>query len=161
MIVDLSKDEVRICIQLASERYLAKWESVDRFNYAEGKAQGKLEHELLANIRANVCEWAAAKLFQLSWNVPYYPNSEHWCRKDLPDIGTNTEVRSVRTNNAIPFWEKDLEKILVATKCLDMEKFSQVFVFGYALPGVYQTDDYYDQSIAGWRIPLDDFHFEV
>ncbi len=101
------------------------------------------------------------KLFQLSWNVPYYPNEEHWCRKDLPDIGTNTEVRSVRTNNAIPFWEKDLEKILVATKCLDLEKFSQVFVFGYALPGVYQSDEYFDESIAGWRIPLDDFHFEV
>jgi hypothetical protein len=157
MIVELSKDEVRVCTQLATERWLTKWESIDRPNYAQGKANGKLEHELLASIRANVCEWAAAKHYGLTWSVPWYPNHEHWARRHLPDIGTTTEVRSVRTATAIPIWEKDEDKVIVATQCLDLESFSQVFVYGMTISTPYMVDEYFDESIGGWRIPLDEF----
>ena len=61
MIVELNKDEVRVCTMLAVERWLAKFGSVDQPNYAQGKADGKLEPEINANIRANICEWAVAK----------------------------------------------------------------------------------------------------
>lgn len=157
MIIDLTKDEVRICTQLAIERWLAKWDSIDRPNYAAGKANGKLEHEVLANIRANVCEWAAAKLFNISWNVPWYPNELHVQRSHLPDIGNNCEVRSVRTANAVPFWQKDLDKILIATKCLDEVTYSQVFVFGHVRASEYAIDELWDDSINGWRLPLELF----
>jgi hypothetical protein len=160
MIVNLSKDEVRVCTQLAIERWLMKWDSIDRPNYAEGKANGKLEHEVLANIRANVCEYAAAKLYNLTWTVPWYPNESYPQRKHLPDIGVRGEVRSVRTSNAIPFWQKDMDKVLIATKCLDDETFSQVFVFGHVEPELYAIDELFDDSINGWRIPLELFGFE-
>jgi hypothetical protein len=160
MIIDLTKDEVRVATQLAIERWLAKWDSVDRPNYAEGKANGKLEHEVLANIRANVCEWAAAKFYNLAWNVPWYPNELHNKRFQLSDIGEGVEVRSVRTRNSVPFWQKDWGKTIVATKCMDEEKFSQVFVFGHVEASHFAIDDLWDESISGWRIPLELFELD-
>ncbi len=81
--------------------------------------------EVLANIRANVCEWAVAKLYNISWNVPWYPNELHPLRHAISDVGFQCEVRSVRTARAVPFWEKDMNKLLIATKCLDEATFSQ------------------------------------
>ena len=54
MIVELSQEEVRVCTLLAVERWLTKFGSLDKPNYAEGKRLGKLEPELNANIRANL-----------------------------------------------------------------------------------------------------------
>lgn len=105
MIVTLTKDEVRVCANLAVERWLAKMGSVDRPNYAAGKRLGKLEPEINANIRANVAEWAVARTYNMQWSVPWYPNELHGQRKDIPDVG-DVEVRTVRTRDSIPFWKK-------------------------------------------------------
>ncbi len=76
MIVRLSRDEVRVCTMLATERWLAKYGSVDRPNYAEGKKNGYLEHELLANVRANVSEWAVASLTDTAWALRLIPSAQ-------------------------------------------------------------------------------------
>lgn len=157
MIVQLSKDEVRVCTLLANERWLAKFGSTDKPNYAQGKADGKLEHELLANVRANVCEWAVAKQYNQSWNVPWYPNALHPQRKYLPDVGKNYEVRSVRTQTSIPFWEKDKDNYIFGAKVLDTDYYSEVEVYGYVEPTQYMTDDWYDSYISGWRVPVELF----
>lgn len=157
MIVDLSQEEVRVCTMLATERWLAKFGSTDKPNYAQGKADGKLEHELLANIRANICEWAVAKQYNQSWNVPWYPNALHPQRKSLPDVGGNYEVRSVRTQNSIPFWDKDKDNYIFGAKVLDTDYYSKVEVYGYVEPTKYMTDEWYDSYINGWRVPVAEF----
>jgi hypothetical protein len=157
LIVQLSKDEVRVCTLLANERWLAKFGSTDRPNYAQGKADGKLEHELLANVRANVCEWAVAKHYNQSWNVPWYPNALHPQRKHLPDVGKNYEVRSVRTQTSIPFWEKDKDNYIFGAKVLDVDYYSEVEVYGYVKPTDYMEDKWYDSYISGWRVPVIEF----
>lgn len=157
MIVTLTQEEVRVCTMLATERWLTKFGSVDKPNYAEGKIAGRLEHELLANIRANVSEWATAKLFNETWSVPWYPNELHPRRKDLADVGRMTEVRTVRTRDAIPFWDKDLNKILVGTKILDEEYYTKVEVYGSIAPLQYAVPIYRDESIGGWRVPVSEF----
>ena len=157
MIVELSKDEVRVCTMLAVERWLAKFGSVDQPNYAQGKADGKLEPEINANIRANICEWAVAKHYNFAWNNPWYPNALHQTRHSLPDVGDNIEVRSIRTQTSIPFWNKDMGKVIVGTKCLDTEYFSKVEIFGTASPEEYMKPEYYDSYISGWRIPISGF----
>ena len=134
MIVTLSKDEVRVCTLLAIERWLTKFGSKDKPNYAQGKADGKLEPEINANIRANVCEWAVAKQYNLGWNTPWYPNALHTKRYSISDVGSNIEVRSIRTQTSIPFWDKDKDKIIIGTKCLDTEYYSEVEIFGYIKP---------------------------
>ena len=110
-----------MCTHPAIERWMEKKGSVDKPNYAKGKANGVLEHELLANVRANICEWAVAKHYNLSWNYPLYPNDIHKDRKDLPDVGIDGEVRSIRTQTSIPFWSKDINKRIYGTKVLDTE----------------------------------------
>lgn len=154
MIITLSKDEVRVCAMLGVERWLAKFDSEDRPNYAKGKDEGRLEHEVLAVIRANVCEWAVAKHFNTSWNVPWYPNDLHPYRKHIPDIGKNGEVRCIRTKNAIPFWEKDKGKFIFGAKVLD-NNFTKVELFNFFKSDDYMLDIYRDESICGWRVPVD------
>ena len=154
MIVKLSQSEVRVCTSLGVERWLTKFGSEDRPNYAEGKKAGRLEPELMANIRANVSEWAVAKQYNLSWNVPWYPNELHGRRKDIPDVG-NFEVRTIRTQSAIPFWEKDAGRIVFGTKILDEEYFSEVEVYGWFEADKFMTNEFFDPAIAGWRVPVD------
>jgi hypothetical protein len=157
MIVNLSQEEVRVCTLLAVERWLTKFGSRDRPNYAQGKVDGKLEPEINANIRANVCEWAVAKQYNLAWNTPWYPNGLHTKRHSLSDVGNNVEVRSVRTQTSIPFWNKDKGRIIVGAKCLDTEYYSSVEIYGYIKPEKYMTDEYCDNYINGWRVPLTEF----
>ena len=157
MIVNISKEEVRICTMLAQERWLEKFQSQDRPNYAKGKQEGRLQHELLSNLRANVCEYAVAKTFNLIWNLPWYPNELHPKRKNLPDVGDNIEVRSVRTQSAIPVWKKDLGKWIVGTKVADPEFYSQVEIYGRVKADDFMTEEYYDREIDGWRIPVEKF----
>ena len=154
MIVKLSQSEVRVCTSLGVERWLTKFGSEDRPNYAEGKKAGRLEPELMANIRANVSEWAVAKQYNLSWNVPWYPNELHGRRKDIPDVG-NFEVRTIRTQSAIPFWQKDAGRIVFGTKILDEEYFSEVEVYGWFEADKFMTNEFFDPAIAGWRVPVD------
>jgi hypothetical protein len=153
LIVKLTQEEVRVCTLLAVERWLTKFDSVDRPNYAEGKRAGRLEPEINANIRANISEWAVAKHYHLPWSVPWYPNSLHHQRKNIPDVG-NFEVRTVRTQSAIPFWDKDRGRSIFGTKVLDDEYFSSVEIFGWFQADLYYKDQYYDQSISGWRVPI-------
>ena len=157
LIVTLDKDEVRVATILAVERWLAKFGSTDKPNYAKGKIDGKLEHELLSNIRANVCEWAVAKQYNQSWNVPWYPNSLHPQRKSLADVGANYEVRSIRTQTSIPFWQKDINNYIFGAKVLDTEYYSEVEVYGHILPTDYMIDEWYDSYIKGWRVPVEQF----
>jgi hypothetical protein len=155
VIVNLTKDEVRVCTLLAVERWLTKFGSVDRPNYAEGKKAGRLEPEINANIRANVAEWAVARAYNLQWSVPWYPNELHPQRKDIPDVGSNLEIRTVRTQNSIPFWKKDSGKTIIGVKVLDEEYYSQVQIYGSFVADNYMTDEYYREDISGWRFPVE------
>jgi hypothetical protein len=161
LIIKLEKDEVRICSLLAIERWLTKFDSIDRPNYARGKEEGKLEPELNANIRANVCEWAVAKHYNLSWNLPWYPNQLHTKRYFLADVGNNIEVRSVRTKTSIPIWGKDKGKIIVGTKCLDEEFYTSVKIYGCIKSDNFMNEQYFDEPIEGWRVPVNLFREQL
>lgn len=154
MIIQLTKDEVRVCTLLAVERWLTKFGSVDRPNYAAGKRLGKLEPEINANIRANVAEWAVARTYNLQWSVPWYPNEYHKQRKNISDVG-DLEIRTVRTQDSIPFWKKDAGRTIVGVKVLDEEYYSQVEIYGAFKADDYMNDTYYKADIEGWRVPIE------
>ncbi len=154
IVVHLSEKEVRVCAQLGMERWLMKFGSQDKPNYAEGKKAGRLEPELLANVRANVSEWAVAKQYNLPWNVPWYPNELHAQRSSIADVGP-FEVRTLRTRPAVPFWKKDAGLIIYGTKVLDEEYFSKVEIFGWFEADKFMLDEFIDPEIGGWRAPID------
>jgi len=147
-IVKLSKDEVRVCTLLAVERWLAKFGSTDRPNYAAGAAN---------NVRANVAEWAVAKHYNINWNVPWYPNELHGARQEIPDVGLSGEVRTVRTKDSVPVWRKDAKKAIIGAKVLDTKYYSEVEIFGWYNAYEAFRDDWKDEEIDGWRIPIGEF----
>lgn len=153
MIIKLSQEEVRVCTLLAVERWLTKFGSEDRPNYAAGKRMGKLEPEILANIRANIAEWAVAREYDLTWSVPWYPNEYHGRRKNIPDVG-DFEIRTIRTQNAIPFWKKDVGRTIFGVKVLDEEYYSLVEIYGSFKADDFMNDDFADPTIGGWRVPV-------
>jgi hypothetical protein len=153
--VQITKDELRICTQLATERWLMKFGSTDQPNYDAGKKDGRLEHELLATVRTIVAEWAVAKATNKVYSLPWYPNELHPYRKHLPDVGGNIEVRTVRTQDAVALWKKDAGKAIAACKVTDSEYFTTVEVYGWVMADdVIGKPEFEDSYIGGWRYPL-------
>jgi hypothetical protein len=95
-----------------------------------------------------------AREYNLSWSVPWYPNELHSRRKNIPDVG-EFEVRTVRTQSAIPFWKKDVGRTIFGVKILDEEYYSIVEIFGSFKADDFMIDEYADASIDGWRVPIE------
>ena len=71
-------------------------------NLARGDAPwydpARMEDNLTANIVAAVAEQAVAKYTNSFWSGHVWPVEQHDHHKDLPDVGRNIEVRTVRTS---------------------------------------------------------------
>lgn len=159
-IVQLSKEEVRACADAALNRWMMKWGSIDRPNYED---KSKLEPEVAANVRTIVAEYAVAKLYKKSFTFPFYPNEEHGFRKDIAEVGTNIEVKTIRTKDEIPVFPKDIRDgwLLVGARVLDRDYYSQVEVYGWLKMEECQRDEWKYAPEGSWRIPLDQFNQEM
>ena len=162
--VILEEPEIRVATMLAVERWRMKRDSTDKESYAIGKKQGLLEHELLANLRANLSESAVSKYYALPWTTPFYMNSEHPRRWAHADVGARLEVRTLRTRSEVPIWEKDRQKgnLVVATHVSEFDYGTEVEILGWfdpsedALDDSWKNIDYQTKKWDGsWRIPLD------
>jgi len=65
------------------------------------------------------------------------------------------EVRTVRTQSAIPFWKKDVGRTIVGTKVLDEEYYSLVEIYGKFQADDFMIEQFSDPSIDGWRVPVE------
>ena len=158
-IVNLSKEEVRACADAALNRWMMKFGSEDRPNYA-GDNKAKLEPEIAANVRTIVAEYAVAKLYKKSFTFPFYPNAEHSYRKDIADVGTNIEVKSIRTKDEIPVFPKDIRDgwVLVGARVIDRDYYSEVEIFGWLPMEDVQRNEWIYAPEGSWRIPLTEFN---
>ena len=167
MLVSLTKEEVRMCADMALNRWMMKWGSVDRPNYA-GENKNGMEPEIAANVRAIVAEYAVAKHYKLPHIVPFYPNNEHYYRKDIPDVLPNLEVRTIRTYDAIPLWEKDKKEnlILIGTHVKDRDYYSEVDIYGWKYSNECFDSKFFreeESKLRGekiWRIPKEEFSLD-
>lgn len=136
-----------------------KWGSIDRENYA-GDNKRNLEPEIAANVRTIVAEYAVAKLYKKSFTFPFYPNEEHPYRKDIAEVGTNIEVKTIRTKDEIPVFPKDIREgwILVGARVLDRDYYSEVEVYGWLpMEEIPKHPEWKYAPEGSWRIPLDQF----
>lgn len=158
-IVKLSKEEVRACADAALNRWMMKWGSIDRPNYA-GDNKRFLEPEIAANVRTIVAEYAVAKLYKQPYVFPFYPNEEHGYRKDFPDVCPNFEVKSVRTKDAIPVFPKDIREgvVLVGVRVIDRDYYSEVEVYGWIPVEECTKPEWHYKPENSWRVPLDAFN---
>jgi hypothetical protein len=161
-IVTLTQPEVRACADIALNRWMMKWGSIDRDNYA-GDNKKFLEPEIAANVRTIVAEYSVAKLYKQPLVFPFYPNSEHPYRKHFPDVMPNIEVKSVRTRDAIPVFPKDVEKsgILVGVRVTDRDYYSHVEVYGWLPVEECNKPEWFYEPERSWRVPLDAFNDSI
>ena len=160
-LVTLSKEEVRACADIALNRWMMKFGSEDRPNYQD---KSKLEPEIAANVRTIVAEYAVAKLYQKSFTFPFYPNSEHGFRKDIAEVGTNIEVKTIRTKDQIPVFPKDIRDgwLLVGARVIDRDYYSQVEIYGWLpMEEIPSHNEWKYAPEGSWRIPLDEFNQSV
>ena len=159
-IVNLSKEEVRACADAALNRWMMKWGSVDRENYQD---KSTLEPEVAANVRTIVAEYAVAKLYKKSFTFPFYPNEEHGFRKNSAEVGTNIEVKTIRTKDEIPVFPKDIHPgwMLVGERVLDRDYYSEVEVYGWLPMEEVSRDEWKYAPEGSWRIPLDAFNQDM
>jgi hypothetical protein len=157
-IVKLSKEEVRACADIALNRWMMKFGSIDRPNYQD---KSKLEPEIAANVRSIVAEYAVAKLYKKTMTFPFYTNEEHYFRKDYPDVNPNIEVKSIRTRDEIPVFPKDIHEgwVLVGARVLDRDYYSEVEVYGWLrMEDIPSHDEWKYAPEGSWRIPLHEFN---
>lgn len=155
-IVTLDRQEVRLCADLALNRWLMKWDSTDRQNYTD---KNKLEPEIVANIRTIVAEYAVAKFYRLPQVLPFYPNEEHSYRYAFPDVLPNFEVRTVRTYDAVPLFTKDNRAglVIIGTKVLDDNFYRKVEIWGGIQVQDAYKSEWLSQKEGFWRIPKNAF----
>jgi hypothetical protein len=161
MIVTLTKEEVRACADIALNRWMMKFGSIDRPNYA-GDNKRFLEPEIAANVRTIVAEYAVAKLYKMPLVFPFYPNEEHSFRNTFPDVMPIFEVKSIRTRDEIPVFPKDVEKggVLVGVRVLDSDYYSQVEIYGW-LELTQLKEEWKYAPEGSWRVPLTEFNDSI
>jgi hypothetical protein len=100
-----------------------------------------------------IAECAVSIATERTWNMPVYSNRFHEHRGRFPDVGTNIEVRTIRTINSVPIWEKDAGKVIFGCEILDPDYFSRVKIYGYIEAEKAMTPEFLDPTIDGWRYP--------
>jgi len=73
----------------------------------------RMEDNLTASIAAAVAEMCVAKHINQFWSGSVWPVADHAKYKDLPDVGDNIEVRTVRTSPSAAVREHQVGKGLI------------------------------------------------
>lgn len=110
------------------ERFTANWGK----NNAPHYDSKRMEDDRTAQQAACICELAVAKATNRYWPGHYWHASEHDKYRHTPDVGTNIEVRRVRTGQSAAVRKHQLNKnlILFAAHLPDIE-FREVDIWGW------------------------------
>jgi hypothetical protein len=89
-----------------------------------------MEDDRSAHVAAAICELAVAKATNRYWHGHVWDRAAHAKHRNAPDVGTNIEVRRVRTRDAVAVRRSDAGKIVFAARAIAPE-FTEVDVLGY------------------------------
>lgn len=108
-IVELEPWEYEWVSHVGARRYIENWSKVDATHYD----RKRMEDDRTAQVAAAACELAVAKWTNSYWSGHVWPAGDHERRKNIPDVGTNIEVRRLRTRETAALRRKQLGKNLV------------------------------------------------
>jgi hypothetical protein len=128
MIVTLDPWEYSWACHVGIERFTANWQKSDAAHYD----RNLMEDDRTAQQAAAICELAVAKATNRYWAGHYWSGQSHEANKHRADVGTNIEVRRVRTGQtaAVRRRQLNLGLILFAAHLPDPE-FRTVDVWGW------------------------------
>ena len=128
MIIEIDPWEYEWASHVGVKRFTANWNKQDAKHYDPTK----MESNRTAQVASALCELAVAKHTNKYWAGTAWSGADHDKEKHRPDVGTNIEVRRVRTRNAVAVRKKQvgLGLILFATRAIEPE-FRQIEIIGY------------------------------
>ncbi len=109
MIITLEAWEYEHAYQVGIRRFTENWTKKDAAYYDKSK----MEEDRNAQPAAAICELAVAKYTNQYWSGHVWNKQDHAIHKGKPDVGTNIEVRRVRTQSGPAVRDKDLNRNLI------------------------------------------------
>ncbi len=93
-LIELEPWEYEWASHVGARRFIENWGKRDAAHYDKKR----MEDDRTAQVAACVGELAVAKATNQYWSGHVWHKSDHETYKHLPDVGTNTEVRRIRTS---------------------------------------------------------------
>jgi hypothetical protein len=129
MIIHLQPWEYEYASHIGIRRYTANWNKKDAPHYSN---KSKQEDNRTAQVASAIGELAVAKAVNQYWPATIWTGEQHDNYKQLPDVGSNIEVRRVRTQDAVCIRKGDTGRNLIVFAVRPIEKeFREVEVFGF------------------------------
>lgn len=128
-IVKIEKWEYERAFAVGIARFTARWGSPDASHYQDKSRQ---EDNRTANVASALCELAVAKATNRYWHGHVWHHTEHHLYRHLPDVGTNIEVRRLRTRSSVPIrrYQNGKGLVVFAARVLG-DEMQEVDVLGY------------------------------
>ena len=108
-IVNLLPWEYEWVCHVGARRFAANWFRPDAKHYH----RDRMEDDRTAQVAACAAELAVAKHTNRYWSGHVWDYRDHNQYKDIPDVGTNIEVRRIRTRDTAAVRKKQVGKGLV------------------------------------------------
>ena len=118
--------EYRRACDVGIGRIAANWGKPNAVHYD----RARMEDDRSADVAAAICELAVAKATNRYWHGHVWNRADHAKYRNAPDVGTNIEVRRVRTRDAVAVRRSDAGKVVFAARAIAPE-FTEVEVLGY------------------------------
>ena len=109
ILIELEPWEYEHALSIGARRYAANWGKRDAAHYDKKR----MEDDRTEQAAACVGELAVAKATNQYWSGHVWHKSDHATYKHLPDVGTNIEVRRVRTSTSAAVRKRQLGNKLV------------------------------------------------
>jgi len=129
IVIDLAPWEYEWASHVGTRRYIENWEKKDAHYYKKER----MEDDRTAQVAACVCEIAVARHTNRYWSGHVWNKHQHdGFKNDIADVGSNIEVRRVRTGNTAAVRKRQVGKglVLFVAKPI-MPELRTVEIWGY------------------------------
>jgi hypothetical protein len=109
IVITLEPWEYEWASHVGTRRYIENWGKSDAAYYDKSR----MEDDRTAQVAACVAELSVAKYTNRYWSGHVWNAQEHGKYRGQPDVGTNIEVRRLRTRDTAAVRRKDLGKGLI------------------------------------------------
>ena len=108
-IIELSPWEYEWASHVGARRFIENWGRGNAVHYDNSR----MEDDRTAQVAACVCELAVAKYTNRYWSGHVWSAAQHDKHKHMADVGTNIEVRRLRTRDCAAVRKHQIGKGLV------------------------------------------------
>ena len=135
ILITLETWEYEHACNVGIRRYTANWTKQDAPHYQNKQLQ---EDNRTAQVASAICELAVAKHTNRYWSGHVWHHTEHNKYRHIPDVGTNIEVRRLRTREtaAVRQHQNKIDRLVLWVAKPTMPELREIQLYGW----IKQTD---------------------